>query len=239
MQPLQNKPRLVFLSGLLCDGFVWDEIQKTFATSYATHVIHFAGFNSLQAMASHTLDQFSGSAVIIGHSMGGRVALEVFRQAPNRVMALGLLNTGVHTRGANEALGRLEILLTGAQYGMDAVAKAWLPPMLSPSVFDDKGLIEGLEAMVKRHSLSDFAAQIHALIHRPEVESLLPDITIPTWIASGTHDTWSPLQQHQEIHRKIPHSELEELIDLGHMSIVENPAYVGHVLALWLQRIGM
>ena len=81
-----------------------------------------------------------------------------------------------------------------------------------------------------------FDAQIHALVNRPEVESLLPQIACPTLVMTGELDAWSPPAQHQAIAAALPNSELVIVPGAGHMIQLEAPEAVNNAIARWLER---
>lgn len=232
---MTNKPKLVLLSGLLCSDFVWQPVAQQLKPIADPLILHFAGQDSITAMAQQVLSTCPQGFSLAGHSMGGRVALEVFRLAPERVDRLALLNTGVHPQREGEVNGRQKLVSVAETKGMAALAEAWLPPMVGPSKRSNKLLMSSLSTMVRNHSLSDYKKQIKALLNRPDAESLLPLINVPTLLLSGTEDKWSPVPQHAQMQQAIPGSKLLALDDTGHMSTVESPALVAKALKEWLQ----
>ena len=234
MRPSTQKNQLVLLAGLLCDNTVWKAVADCLAEKTHVQIFSFAGFASIEAMAAHVLEQAPDSFALAGHSMGGRVALELYRQAPARVERLALLNTGVHPRTEAEVPGRQKLLELAASQGMEAVADAWLPPMMSSKGLRDAALMEQLRAMVLRHSVEDFQGEIQALLNRPDATKVLPDIRVPTLLLSGSEDNWSPVSRHKDMQAQIPHCSLVSLEGVGHMSTVEAPESIAHAFRQWL-----
>src|SRR5260221_13437998 len=100
------------LCGLLCDETIWADIPSRLASVANTRVMSFAGFTSIAGMAGQVLAAAPSRFAVAGHSMGGRVALGVWREAPERVAALALPNTRGHPPRESEVrrrglLGRL------------------------------------------------------------------------------------------------------------------------------------
>src|SRR5258706_11310540 len=91
------KQPLLLLSGLLCDETIWADIPERLGDRADVRVMSFRGFSSISAMAEHVLAMAPERFAVAGHSMGGRVALEVLRSASRRGSGLGLLNTRVPT----------------------------------------------------------------------------------------------------------------------------------------------
>lgn len=231
-----TRPKLVCLAGLLCDQRMWQNVASQLEKDANVEIMSFAGFDDLTEMARFVLSSVEGDFALAGHSMGGRVALEIYRLAPQRVTHLALLNTGVHPKSDKEIPGRIRLIDLAKQHGMALLANEWLVPMMSPKGLENRSLMESLEKMVMAYSVEDFEKQIQALINRPDAESQLANISVPTLLLSGTQDTWSPVAQHQVIQQKITGSELVVIDDAGHMAPVEQPENVAAALHSWLQK---
>jgi pimeloyl-ACP methyl ester carboxylesterase len=222
------------LPGLLCDASVWDH-QKTHLADIAQVAIgDFYGFDSLTEMAQSILARAPNKFAVAGHSMGGRVALEIIRLAPERVTKLALLNTGTHPRRPGEAEKRGELIDIARNQGMRALAEAWLLPMVHPARLPETEFMAKLIDMVCRATPDIFAGQVKALLNRPEADAGLSAIKCPTFVATGRQDSWSPVAQHEHIVQHIPHATLTIFEDCGHMSICEKPEIVTQSLRHWL-----
>ena len=225
------------LCGLLCDETIWDDIPSRLASIAHTRVMSFAGFTSIAGMAGQVLAAAPPRFALAGHSMGGRVALEVWRQAPERVTALALLNTGVHPTRESEYESRGLLVRLARRHGMAALADEWLPPMMGAAPDRIAQVMPALKAMVQRSTVESFAGQINALLQRPDARPVLPSITVPTLLLSGTNDTWSSLSQHADMQRSVPGSTLVEIAGAGHMSPIERPDAVARALKRWLAAV--
>ncbi|WP_404366901.1 alpha/beta fold hydrolase [Sphingomonas sp. MMS24-J45] len=223
---------LCFLPGLLCDARVFSEQLRHFDGSSA--IDGFGARTSLVDMARHILDSGPQRMALLGHSMGARVALEVYRLAPERVDRLALVSTGVHPLQPGEADKRHALQAIGEEQGVEALVDHWLPPMLSAAHPDYPAIIAPLRAMCIESGVAVYAAQITALIDRPEVETLLPTITCPVLVAVGSEDVWSPPAQHAAIAQAIQHATLTVVPGAGHMLPVEQPDALNAAIAVWL-----
>lgn len=228
---------LLLLSGLLCDETVWTEVAERLVDVARVETISFPGFGSIGEMAEYALGRASGRFAIAGHSMGGRVALEMVRRSPERVTGLALLNTGVHPVRAGEAESRGRLVRIARAEGMRALADEWLPPMMGAPADRVAELTPRLLAMIERATPDSFAAQVAALLARPDAEAVLATIRVPTLLMSGTADAWSPLAQHEAMRARIPQARLVAIEDAGHMAPVEQPAAVAHALRRWLAEL--
>jgi len=234
-----NTDPLLLVPGLMCDRAVWDPLVPALGQSQACIVVDHGDADSLAAMARRLLDAAPPRFALAGHSMGGRVALEVMRQAPARVSRLALLDTGYRARAAGgageaEARQRGELLSIARSQGVRAMASTWAQGMVHPARLADTALIESIVAMFERKTADIFAAQVAALLARPDAAGVLGGIRVPTLVLCGRQDGWAPVAQHQEIVERIPDAVFEVIDDAGHMCTMEQPAAVAAALRRWL-----
>lgn len=222
------RPTLFLLPGLLCDAGIWKHQSEALGEVAEIVIPDFRFVRSIQAMAQIVLDSAPERFSVAGHSMGGRVALEVLRTAPARVERLALLDTGIHPRKPTEEAGRQELIDLARREGMEALAARWLPPMLHP---DHLALLAPLTQMVTRSTPDTFENQQRALLDRPDAHRVLASIHCPTLVLCGRQDMWSPVAQHEEIVGLIPGSTLVVIEECGHMSPEEQPEAVTKALA--------
>ncbi len=227
--------QVVLLPGLLCDASVWAHQAAALAPHADVAIADFSSQDSLIAMAQAALALREGPIVVIGHSMGARVAFEMVRLAPQRVVRLAVLDTGAHPRREGEEASRQALLDLADEKGMGALADRWLPPMVHEARVGDAALMEPLRAMVMRATPAQHHRQIKALLERPDARPLLPTIACPTLVMVGRQDRWSPLAQHEEIAAAIPGARLVVIEDSGHMCTVEQPGQVTNALLAWLE----
>ncbi|MXO58956.1 alpha/beta fold hydrolase [Altererythrobacter salegens] len=225
---------LLFLPGLACDARIYEPQLAAFADSRAVNGYGLA--DTLQDMARIVLDQAPDSFDLLGHSMGGRVALEVYRMAPERVRRLALVSTGIHPLRDGEPASRRALQQVGWDNGFEALIYQWLPPMVAEANRADPAIYGPLHQMNVEAGQEVFDAQIHALVNRPDVMDLLPQISCPTLVMTGELDTWAPPAQHETIAAAIPGAELVIVPGAGHMIQLEAPEGVNSAIAGWLAR---
>lgn len=225
---------LLLLPGLLCDRRVFTAQLGAFPQARS-----FGGYglaDSLPEMARRILAEAPARFALFGHSMGARVALEIMRVAPERVSRLALVSTGVHLTREGEAEKRYALRDLGRSEGMDALVAAWLPPMFAAAHVADETLVSPLRLMCVEAGLAVYEAQIAALLGRPEVESLLPNIRCPTLVAVGREDRWSPPEQHAAIAARLPNARFVVIEGAGHMLPAEAPDDLNAEIARWLDQ---
>ena len=237
------KTPLVLVPGLMCDDVVWAHQTQALADVADIQMATNGARDSLVAMAEAIIAQAAPRFAIAGHSMGGRVALEVVRRVPERVTALALLDTGHQPLAAGEAgerevAGRMALVEKARRQGMRAMGWEWLQGMVYPSRLSDAILVNAILDMIERKNADLFAAQTHALIHRPDATPLLGKIRCPTLCLCGQEDLWSPPRRHEEMGNLLERSSLTVVPYCGHMSTMERPAAVSAALRDWLLAAG-
>lgn len=234
-----SRDSIVFLPGLLCDRGVWEPQIAALSARCDCIVAEYGAADSLAMMARSVLESAPSRLSLIGHSMGGRVALEMMREAPRRIARLALLDTGYQARpegeaGEAEAGRRYRLLDIASSQGMRAMGRDWLQGMIHPDRLQDEALVEPILAMIERKTPDIFAAQIRALLDRPAVEGVLRAIRCPTLILCGREDRWSPLPRHQDMTRMVAGARLAVIEHSGHMVTLERPEAVTAELESWL-----
>jgi pimeloyl-ACP methyl ester carboxylesterase len=230
------KPTLVLVPGLLCDSLVWKHQLAAFADTHELLVPELSDYTSLEAMGAAVLAAAPTRFALAGHSLGGRIALEVVRQEPARVTHLALMDTGVGPPSPAERASRLELVVLGETVGLTAVAERWLPPMLHPARRQEPTFMAPLAAMVTGRTAASFRRQQEALLARPDARPVLAQVHCPTLVLTGREDEWSPPEQHEAIATAIPGASLVIVPEAGHFAPLEQPAAVTQALRELLAR---
>lgn len=231
---------LVLLPGLMCDAHVWTPLYPWLSQHIKPWVADYGMAQNLQVMAHQVLAQAPPSFALAGHSMGGRVALEVVRMAPQRVTHLALLDTGYLARpsgdaGEREASKRYELLELARHQGVRAMAQTWVQGMVHPARLQDTALVNAVLDMFDLKTADIFACQIKALLDRPDASDVLRALRIPTLLQCGAQDSWASPAQHAEMHLLAPHAQMDVIPEAGHMAPMEQAQAVATSLLRWLQ----
>ncbi len=233
------KTSLILVPGLLCDDAVWTHQVGALGDLADIRIAEHGEHDSLGAMAESIIEKAPPSFALAGHSMGGRVALEVLRRAPERIERLALMDTGYQPlaegeAGARETAGRMSMVAKAREHGMRAMGIAWIQGMVHSRRLSDSRLVGTILDMIERRSPEHYAAQTRALLSRPDATPLLAGIACPTLVLCGLEDSWSPIERHRRLASLIPHSSLAVIPDCGHMSTLEQPEAVSAALRGWL-----
>lgn len=231
---------LILVPGIVCDEAIWTAQIEALRGERAVIVADHRDLDSLVDMATAVLDRAPARFALAGHSMGGRVALEIVRRAPDNVTRLALLSTGFEPRangaiGAQEAARRYALLQIANSQGMHAMAVEWARGMVHHDRLADAAFMTRIHDMIERKTPAQFAAQIRALLNRPDASDVLAAIRCPTLVSCGRQDNWSPWERHVEIAERITGSVLVGIEHCGHMAPMEQPQAVTAALCEWLQ----
>ncbi len=229
-----DRPTVYLLPGLLCDKDVW-AAQAVGLSGKANVVIpDFRGFRSLRDMAAAVLASAPETFSVAGHSMGGRVALEILRAAPERTERIALLSTSCHAATEDEPERRRDFIEIARSGGMSALASAWIPHLLHPDHLADREMVGAISRMVGRCSLEDLQGQVQALLGRPDDSGVLRGIRCPALIACGREDAWGSADEHRKMAAMTPHATLAIIDRCGHMMTMEQPEETNRLLAAWM-----
>jgi pimeloyl-ACP methyl ester carboxylesterase len=225
---------LLLLPGLLCDAALWRPQTTDLADIAAPIVCDLTRHDSLSAMAASVLADAPEYFSLAGLSMGGYVAQEIMRQAPQRVLRLALLDTSARS-DTEEQLARRRGLIELTHKGeFKGVTPRLLPLFVHPDRLGDAALVDTVTRMTERVGKDAFLRQQTAIMGRPDGRADLKRITCPTLVLCGRQDVLTPPAVHQEIAAEIRGARLEIIDDCGHLATLEAPDRVNRALRNWL-----
>jgi pimeloyl-ACP methyl ester carboxylesterase len=171
---------------------------------------------------------------LLGLSMGGYIAFEIMRQAPERVTALALLDTSARPDAPEQTQTRQEQIAMAHDRGMGLVATALFPRLVHPARVRDDELEAVVREMAKDTGPDAFERQQRAIMTRPDSRPSLSAIACPTIMIVGDQDQITPPPVAEEIAAGIAGSRLVVIPDSGHLSTLEQPdAVTSALLAEW------
>lgn len=227
---------LVLIPGLVSDDIIWKPVADAARPFMPVYDALPTDCETIPEMATAILKAVEGDLIAVGHSLGGRIAMEIAHQAPDRVKGLVLANTGHHPMRAGEEIKRQQMIDLGNE-DMEKLAEVWLPPMLDAARVGDTELMAELTEMVLRAGAAVHERQIRALMARPDANAYLGDITCPVLLIAAHQDQWSPIAQHEEIAAALGgKSEMAAIDHAGHFAPVEQSDAVVSAIMDWLKR---
>jgi pimeloyl-ACP methyl ester carboxylesterase len=231
-----SRPALVLLPGLLCDHALWEPQIAALSDACVLWVADLTRDDSIAAMAERVLAQAPAQQfALAGLSMGGYIAMEVARRAPERVARLALLDTRA-TLDTDEETARRHGLMRLAQTerGFTPITTRMLPLLVHPARAKDEPLVRVIREMAERTGVKAYLRQQHAIMARPDFRPGLPRIGCPTLVLCGREDALTRLEMHEEMARLIPRARLVVIERCGHLSTLERPVEVNTALRNWL-----
>ncbi len=229
MQPMT----LLLLPGLLCDGRLWRDQVAALAPLARAVVADLTQDDRVEAMAARALASVEGRFALAGLSMGGYVALEVMRQAPERVERLCLLDTSARADTPEQTRRRRGLLSLARTGQFRGVTPRLLPQLIHASRLGTP-LAEEVMEMAERIGKDAFLRQQEAIMHRPDSRPYLARIAVPTLVGVGSEDALTPPALAAEMAALIPGARLRHFADAGHLPTMETPEAVNAALAAWL-----
>lgn len=225
----------VLIPGLLCTpAFYESQVRSLWRHGpvvLAQHTAHASMGDIARAILADAPPRFC----LAGHSMGGYIAFEIMRQAPERVARLALLSTAA-TPETPQLSERRRALIALAQEGkFDRIAPTLFPLQVHESLRQDASLLEAVAAMARDTGAEAFVRQETAIMERADSRPTLAAIHCPTLVLVGDADQITPPERAREIAAGIRGSELVVLEGCGHMCAMEKPRAVEDALVRWLR----
>jgi pimeloyl-ACP methyl ester carboxylesterase len=231
-----GKPNLVLVPGLLCTGALWaPQIAALGDIAHCTVAGH-TRHDTMAGIAEAILAAAPQRFALAGLSMGGYIAYEIVRHAPERVERLALLDTGYRADTPERTAARRELIASAEREGVQRAQELLMPVLIHQPRLKDKPLVDIILQMAVDTGLEAFRRQEAALIGRPDNCPLLATIRCPTLVLVGREDALTPVQQHREIAAAIPGARLEIVPECGHLSTLEQPEAVSGALRAWLRQ---
>jgi pimeloyl-ACP methyl ester carboxylesterase len=225
---------LILVPGLLCTRALFAPQVDALAPSVRIIVADHARDDAMKAIASRLLAAAPTRFALAGLSMGGYVALEVLRQAPERVTRLALLDTSARpdTEDARERrLGQIAVAEAGRFE--EVQAELW-PRLIHPDRLHDRALEAIVRGMMRESGVETFVRQQRAIMGRRDSRALLGAIEVPTLVLVGAQDALTPPELAREMADGIEGASLVVVPQSGHLSTLERPEAVTRALQAWL-----
>lgn len=229
------KTPLVLLPGLLCDERLWRHQVEHLRDIADIVVAELTESDSMNGMARSVLEQSPERFALAGLSMGGYVAQEVMRAAPERVTHLALLDTSARADTPEQTQARRKLVKLARDGRFEEVPRALLPKLLHPRNLDDDALVPEILDMARAVGPDAFERQEEAIIGRRDGREDLGAITCPTLVLCGGEDALTPLHLHEEMADAIPGARLRVIEGAGHLATLERPEEVTAALRDWLE----
>ncbi len=225
---------IVFIPGLMCDARLFLH-QITFIGAHRPVMIALPkGSNSIEDMSLAILATAPPRFALVGHGLGGDVALDMTRRALDRISRIALISTDPLSETAMNATAR-EARMVAARAGrMDQAMAEELPPSaLGNGPLRDE-VMQQIADMADALGSEVFVAQSRALQRRPDQQKTMRRAVLPTLIIAGAQDTLVPRRRQEFVAGLMPHATLVVVEDAGHLVPLEQPEAVTAALESFL-----
>ncbi|HWZ47732.1 MAG TPA: alpha/beta hydrolase [Herbaspirillum sp.] len=233
--PHNDKRDLLLLPGFMLTEALWDDMRDGLAALGHCHFGDLSQDGSIIDMAAHVLENAPPRFVLFGFSMGGFVAQQIMRQAPERVIALALLNTSSRPQTPQEMAQHLAQIEMARNIPFKGLTSRALAASVHPSRRGDMALRERLQAMALKNGKEVFLRQMGAL--RSDDPAGLEKINCPTLIVTSSDDALRSLAESEHMAQAIAGSRLVVIPDCGHMTPLEKPLELLAAIRQWLAQI--
>lgn len=225
---------MVLLPGVMCDAGLWQEMTADLAPFGPLIYGDLARDSELEAMAASVLRQAPERFALVGFSMGGFVAREMIRQAPERVEKLILIATSSEQDSAQMQAFKAATARSLESAAFHGLGKKSIALSLSTKHAEDERLSEQIYQMSLRMGKEAYRRQL--LMARRSDTHLLAQIGCPTLVIAAAEDRMRTVQESKTLCEHIPHAELAIIADSGHMLPLEQPAALAEVMIRWLRQ---
>ena len=227
---------LVFLPGMMCDARLFAPQINALSRERVVSVAPISQGERVEEIASGLLDALPRKFALAGLSMGGIVAMEILRRAPDRVARIALMDTNPLAETPQSA-SAYEPLLIKARAGRldEALRDMMRPDYLAPG----PGRMEVMNrflGMAADHGPEVFTRQVRALQRRRDQQPTLRRCKVPALVLCGAQDALTPVKRHSFLADLIPYANLEVIDGAGHLPPLEAPAATIAALEGWLKQ---
>jgi pimeloyl-ACP methyl ester carboxylesterase len=227
---------LVFLPGMMCDARLFGPQIAELSADHCVMVAPVTQGERIEEIASGLLDQLPARFALAGLSMGGIVAMELLRRAPDRITRIALMDTNPLAETPPVAATR-EPQIVGVRTGrLEQVMRDEMKPhYLAPGPHRAE-VLELVMDMALALGADTFVRQSRALQRRRDQQGTLRKCKVPTLVLCGAHDALCPVKRHTFMAELIPDAKLVVLENAGHLPTLETPAETTQALRDWLKQ---
>ncbi|MEP6020744.1 MAG: alpha/beta fold hydrolase [Paracoccaceae bacterium] len=227
---------LVFLPGMMCDARLFGPQIDDLSSEMPVMVAPVTLGERVEEIASGLLDYLPKRFALAGLSLGGVIAMEILRRAPERVARIALIHTSPLAETPQTAAAREPQIVKAKAGRLRQVIKEELKPdNLAPGPFRDTIMNMVLD-MADVLGPEVFVRQSRALQRRRDQQATLRQCRVPTTVICGAHDTVTPVKRHEVMAELIPYAQLRVLDKSGHLPTLEQPKETTALLREWMKQ---
>lgn len=227
---------LVFLPGAMCDARVFAPQLAAFSPTMTVTVAPVTGGDRMEEIASRLLDGLPRRFSLVGLSMGGIVAMELLRRAPDRITRIALMNTNSLAETPQSASNYEPLIIKLKSGRIDEAVQAMIrPEILAPGAGRVQVMAQ-VSAMAQNIGAEAIIRQIRAIQRRRDYQAVLRQCRLPALVLCGVHDRLTPVKRHELMAGLLPNARLEVIEEAGHLPVLECPEAVNAALHQWMHQ---
>lgn len=225
---------LVLLPGMMCDARIFADQIRTFSGSMPVMVLPLAGGDTVEKIAARMLNHLPPRFALAGQSLGGALAMELIRRAPERISRLCLIGASPMAELPEQAASR-ETQIIAARAGRLADALRETVPLEALAPGPGRLEIHNLYWRMGEELGPDlYVSQARAMQRRPDQQAAMRRVRVPVLVLSGAYDMLTPRTNPELLRRLNPQARVELLSGAGHFPTLEQPSEVNRALLHWL-----
>ena len=225
---------LLMIPGLNCTAALWGPQLCTLGAGRMVAVADHTAHDAMADLAAAILADAPARFALAGLSMGGYLAFEILRQAPERVDRLALLDTQARADSPEAQELRRQQIAIAERGGFARIPDLQVPKLLAARHHGDDALTGTVRAMASATGADAFVRQQTAILNRVDSRPGLAAIRCPTLVLVGSEDAITPPDLAREMRDGIAGSRLVVVEEAGHLSTLERPDAVTAALRDWL-----
>ena len=225
---------VVMIPGMMCDERIFAHQIEELSTDTDIYIADISKYSSIQELASDVLENSPPKFFLVGHSMGGIVAMEMCSQEPDRIEKLVIMDSNPKPELEETKLKREPQIRDVVSGNLAQVMKEEMKPNYLADSYKQKDILNTCMEMALTLGPEVFVRQSRALQGRDDQQSTLEDLDIPVLIMCGSEDKLCSLEKHELMHNIINDSKLEVVMGAGHMPTLEQPQKTTEVIKSWL-----
>ncbi|VAV91566.1 Hydrolase, alpha/beta fold family [hydrothermal vent metagenome] len=227
---------LVFLPGMMCDARLFAPQVADLGRVTSVTIAPTTHGERIEEIASNLLDQLPLKFALVGQSIGGVVAMELLRRAPDRVTRMALINTSSLAETPQSAAEYEPFIIKLRAGSLEETVRAMMPSEhLAPGP-DRAQIMAQLIEMARDIGAEAIVRQLRAMQRRRDYQSVLRRCKVPALVLCGKHDAMMPVKRHSFMAELIPNAQLHVFETAGHLPTLECPVEVSTVLMGWLMQ---
>ena len=222
--------------GMMCDERIFSPQIEELSKNLEVTVADISNFSSVSELASDVLKKAPKSFSLLGHSMGGIVAMEIYSLEPNRIEKLILMDTNPKAELDEVKLKREPQIREVNKGKLLEVMRDEMKPNYLAESENKSSVLNVCMDMALNLGPDVFINQSRALQSRLDQQNTIQSIKIPVLIMCGSEDKLCPVERHEMMHNMISDSDLKIINNAGHMPTLEQPRETTEVLKEWLMK---